>query len=111
LDFLRVSDTDIVTVNVPLHFMNEDQCQAIFLGGLLDKQLTSVKISCQASMLPEYIEVDIANLKLDHVLHLSDLILPQGSSIPELSQSSDHNLSVAVIHNPRGSKEDAAPAK
>jgi len=39
------------------------------------------------------------------------LILPQGSSIPELSQSSDHNLSVAVIHNPRGSKEDAAPAK
>ena len=111
LDFLRVSDTDIVSMNVPLHFINEDQCSVISLGGILDKQLSNVKVTCQANMLPEYIEVDIANLKLDAVVHLSDLILPVGVSIPELAYGADHNLSVAVVHNPRGAKEDATAAK
>jgi large subunit ribosomal protein L25 len=106
LDFLRVSDTDIVTMSVPLHFINEDQCSAIALGGMLDKQLSNVKITCQAIHLPEYIEIDLANIKLDQVLHLSDLVLPKGASIPELAHGPDHNLSVAVIHNTRSAKDD-----
>jgi large subunit ribosomal protein L25 len=110
MDFLRVSESDIVSMSVPLHFINEDKCEAISLGGLLDKQLANVKITCKAGDLPEYIEVDVSELKLDVALHLSDLVLPSGVSIPELAHSHDHNLSIAVIHNPRATKEDALQA-
>jgi large subunit ribosomal protein L25 len=48
--------------------------------------------------IPEYIEVDMLNVDKGQILHLSDLKLPEGVSIPELALGSDHNQAVVAIH-------------
>jgi large subunit ribosomal protein L25 len=44
--------------------------------------------------LPEYIEVDLANLKVDDIIHLSLLNLPTGVQIPELKLGKEHDITV-----------------
>jgi len=106
MDFLRVSQTDKLHMNVPLHFINDDKCPAIKAGGLLSKQMTEVEISCLASDLPEFIEVDLSNVELDKILHLSDIKFPKGVESTTLAQGPEHDLPIASVHKPRTSAED-----
>jgi len=113
VDFLRVGDKDVITMHVPLHFKGEDVAPGVKNeGGIVSHLMTTVDIACQAKDLPEYLEVDISGLHTGHSLHLSDIPLPKGVSIPALAQGEDHNLPVVSIHVPRGgaAEEEAAPA-
>ena len=99
IDFLRVSEDQKITVHVPLHFINEDSCVGVKQqGGIVSHMQTDVEISCLPKHLPEYLEVDIADLGLGHSLHLSDLKLPEGIALVALShgEASDHAI-VSVI--------------
>lgn len=112
VDFQRVTDTTRIRMNVPLHFINEEKSPGIKLqGGIVNHNMNSVEVVCQAKDLPEYIEVDLGDLQAGHALHLSDLKLPQGVHIAGLLQGKDHDLPVAAIMIPRGVEEtEAAPA-
>jgi len=64
-DFLRVSKTKKITVNVPLHFLNEDTCVGVKMsGGNISHNATQLEISCLAANLPEFIEVDLADVDI-----------------------------------------------
>ena len=107
-DFLRVVAGHEVTVHVPLHFINEDSCVGVKKsGGVISHTMTEVEVNCLPKDLPEFIEVDMAGVDLNQIVHLSDLKLPKGVSIPFLAQGPDHDLPVANVHAPRVSKEDA----
>ena len=81
-DFERVTKSTVVHKKVPLHFLNEEQCKAVKLqGGKIQHSATEVDVSCKVSDLPEFIEVDMADVELGAVLHLSDLKLPKGVSL------------------------------
>lgn len=112
VDFQRVTDSTRIRMNVPLHFTNEDKAPGVKLqGGIVNHNLNSVEVVCQAKDLPEYIEVDLGDLQAGHALHLSDLKLPKGVHIAALLQGKDHDLPVAAITIPRGMEEaEAAPA-
>ncbi|WP_404368676.1 50S ribosomal protein L25/general stress protein Ctc [Marinobacter sp.] len=106
-DFLRVDKDHEIHVNVPLHFLNEDSAPAIKLqGGVPLHQMTEVEVICLPQNLPEFIEVDMAKVEMDQVLHLSDLILPEGVRVAALQQGADHDLPVVSIHKPRGARTD-----
>ncbi|MBT4964556.1 MAG: 50S ribosomal protein L25/general stress protein Ctc [Francisellaceae bacterium] len=105
MDFQRVSDSDKITMNIPLHFINEDSCPGAKLGGLINHQFIDVEVKCTASNLPEYLEVDLGNLELDHSIHLSDIKLPKGVEIPALAHT-DHNPSIVSVSTPKGIKSD-----
>ena len=105
VDLLCVSDTDRIKMHVPLHFINEEGCPGVKAGGKVSHVMTDVEVICAAKDLPEYIEVDLSELEVDHSFHLADIKLPEGASIPSLAQGDDHNLPVATIHVPRGAKE------
>ncbi|KMQ75251.1 50S ribosomal protein L25/general stress protein Ctc [Marinobacter subterrani] len=108
-DFLRVDKDHEIHVNVPLHFMNEESAPAIKLqGGVANHQITEVEVICLPQNLPEFIEVDMATVEMDQVVHLSDLKLPNGVKIAALLQGEDHDLPVVAIHKPRGAKVDDA---
>ncbi|AZT83009.1 50S ribosomal protein L25/general stress protein Ctc [Marinobacter sp. NP-4(2019)] len=108
-DFLRVDKDHEIHVNVPLHFINEDSAPAIKLqGGVANHQITEVEVICLPQNLPEFIEVDMADVDMDKVVHLSDLKLPEGVRIAALLQGEDHDLPVVAIHKPRGAKVDEA---
>lgn len=110
-DFLRVDKDHEIHVNVPLHFINEDSAPAIKLqGGVANHQITEVEVICLPQNLPEFIEVDMAEVDMDKVVHLSDLKLPKGVKVAALLQGEDHDLPVVAIHKPRGAKVDDAEA-
>ncbi len=108
-DFLRVDKDHEIHVNVPLHFINEDTAPAVKLqGGIVSHTMTEVEVICLPQNLPEFIEVDLNEVEMDQVVHLSDLKLPKGVKVAALQQGEDHDLPVASIHKPKGAKADDA---
>jgi large subunit ribosomal protein L25 len=106
-DFMRVQKDHKIHVHVPLHFLNEEQCVGVRLGGgLLTHQLLEVEVVCLPGDLPEFIEVDMEAVEAEAVIHLSDLKLPKGVELAELLKGADHDLPVVAVHKPRGSKAD-----
>lgn len=98
-DFLRVDAKQAITVRVPLHFINQETAIGVKQqGGAVSIIATDVEISTLPKNLPEFIEVDMANVELGSVVHLSDIQLPAGVSIPELAQGADHDHAIANIH-------------
>lgn len=108
VDLLRVSETTKIRLSVPLHFINQDIAPGVKVGGgLVSHLMNSIELSCLAKDLPEFIEVDLAGLELNHSLHLSDLKLPEGVEIPALMQGPEHDLPVVNIHLTRASESEA----
>lgn len=102
MDLLRVREDTAINVNVPLHFLNEDTCPGVKIdGGVISHNTTEIEISCLPKDLPEYIEVDAAELKLNDSLHLSDIKVPDGVTIVELSHGEDHDHVVVSVHAKR----------
>ncbi|MDH5601161.1 MAG: 50S ribosomal protein L25/general stress protein Ctc [Gammaproteobacteria bacterium] len=107
-DFLRVSAKEKLHMHVPLHFINEDACPGAKEGGLVTHNMTEVEIACLPKDLPEFLEVDLSTLELDHSLHMSDITTPSGVEIVELSHGEGHDQPIAACHMTRGSKGDEA---
>lgn len=111
LDLQRVSATQTLRMEVPLHFIGADRAPGVKLhGGLLSHLMTSVEVECLARDLPEYIEVDVSGMNLEDSIHLADLVLPAAVTLPSLALGPDHNLPVVALHAPRTSAEDEEPA-
>ena len=105
-DFLRIQMDQAITVEVPLHFLNEDICLGVRQGGgNISHNMTSIEISCLPGNLPEYIEVDIVDLDLGDSLHMSDLKLAETLTIPSLMQGADHDHVVVSVNAPKRVEE------
>jgi len=112
MDFFRVSKTTKLQTRAPLHFINEEECVGVKLGGgLIARSMTDIEISCLPKDLPEYIEVDMAEVELGGTVHLSDIKLPKGVESVALSHGDDHDLPVAAVNKPKEVEEisDEAP--
>ena len=107
MDLQRVDMNKPVHVHVPLHFINEESSVGVKAGGMVSHEVIEVEISCLPKQLPEFIEVDIANLNVGESIHLSDLKLPEGVSLLELARGEDHDLAVVTIHAKKGGAEAA----
>ncbi|AEF03762.1 50S ribosomal protein L25 [Alteromonas sp. KS69] len=98
VDFQRVIAGQELHTNVPLHFINEDKSAAIKAGGIAEHHVNEIEITCLPKDLPEFIEVDIANVEMDSTLHLSDLTLPAGITSVELGKDDEtHDLAVVTV--------------
>jgi large subunit ribosomal protein L25 len=106
-DFLRVSKTKKLQVKAPLHFINEDTCAGVKLGGgLISHSMTELDIACLPANLPEYIEVDVAAVEIGQVLHISDIVLPKGVESVSLSHGEGHDLPIFTINKPKEEVEE-----
>jgi large subunit ribosomal protein L25 len=109
LDLQRVSDTEKLSLRVPLHFINEDNCVGVKQdGGKISHQMTDVEISCLPKDLPEFIEVDLANVKTGDIVHLSNLTIPENVDLVSLAHG---DLPVASVNLPRGTQEEEEEEK
>jgi large subunit ribosomal protein L25 len=111
MDFLRINENEVVRVNVPLHFLNQESSPAGKTGGVvISHNLTEVEVSCLPKDLPEFIELDLAELKEGDIIHLSELKLPENVEIPALHLGEDHDIAVVTaltVHE----EVDEAPAE
>jgi large subunit ribosomal protein L25 len=107
VDLLRTSAKQKLRMQVPLHFLGEERAPGIKEGGLLTHQVTEAEIECLPGDLPEYLEVDVSELPLNGLVHLSEIKLPKGVTIPVLAQGPEHDQVVASIHLQRVVTEEA----
>jgi large subunit ribosomal protein L25 len=106
-DFQRVDKDHEIHVNVPLHFLNEETAPVVKLhGGVVSHNMTEVEVVCLPQNLPEFIEVDLTDVEMDQVVHLSDLNLPEGVRAAALMQGEDHDQPVVSVHKPKGAKSE-----
>ena len=108
MDFQRVLMNEAISVRVPLHYLNEDTCVGVKVeGGAINKIENDVGVSCLPADLPEYIEVDLAELKLGESLHLSDVKLPDGvTSTDYVEGDEDHDRAIVSVFQPRAAVEE-----
>ena len=107
MDFLRVSKTTKLQTRVPLNFINEDTCVGVKLGGgLIAHTMTDIEVSCLPKDLPESIDVDMAEVDVGQIVHLSDLTLPEGVESVSLSQGADYDLTVATVNKQKAVEID-----
>ncbi|MGB4247332.1 MAG: 50S ribosomal protein L25/general stress protein Ctc [Pseudohongiellaceae bacterium] len=102
-DFQRVSADHAITVAVPLHFINEDKCKGVKIGGgSIIKALNELSISCLPKDLPEFIEVDMTDLGVGEAIHISQIKLPKGVTSVDLTHGHDADNAVVSVLAPRG---------
>ena len=108
MDFQRVSANEAIRVAVQLHFINEDKSPAGKAADVaVTHELTEVTISCLPKDLPEFIEVDLSDLKVGDTVHLSEIKLPAGVEVPELKLGADHDVAVVVARFVKEEVEEA----
>lgn len=111
LDFQRVDANQALRTAVQLRFLNQEKSPAGKTGGVvIMHELTEVEVSCLPKDLPEAIEVDLAELAIGQVVHLSDLKLPAGVEIPALKLGKEHDVAVVVAKHGKEEAEAAEPA-
>ena len=101
-DFLRVDETHVIHTTVPVHFLNEDTNAAIKAGGVISHNMSTIEVACLPANLPQFIEIDVAALEVDHTIHLTDVVFPEGVTSVELGKGEGHDQAVVTIHTPKG---------
>jgi len=106
LDFQRIREDEEITLSVPVHFLNEANAKGVKdQGGVVDHLLTEVEVECLPRYLPEYLEIDVTNLELNQIYHLSDIKLPEGVSLVALKHGDDRP--VVAVNLPREEEVEA----
>jgi len=97
-DLLRVNPDTKISLSVPVRFINEEICVGVKMhGGVISRLINNIDINCLASNLPEYLEVDVAELDVGDSVFLSSLDLPEGVEIPSLALGEDRDQAVVSI--------------
>jgi large subunit ribosomal protein L25 len=102
VDFLRVSATTSVTVQIPVNFLNEEECPGLKRGGLLNVVRHEIEMICQADAIPSAVEVDLTGLDIGDSIHISMIPLPDGVA-PTIT---DRDFTVATIAAPTVAQEE-----
>jgi len=111
IDLQRVVEDEKIRMEVPIHYLNEANCVGVKIGGgTVQKTRTEVEVICFPRFLPEYLEVDIQNMEVDDLLHLSDIKLPEGVELTDLIADPPRDEPIVSVHVLRGSVEDEAAA-
>ena len=104
VDFLRVSKDSQVTVEVPVHFENEEKSPGLKAGGVLNIVRHEVELNVSANDIPEFLSVDLFGLKVGDAVHISNIKLPKGAT-PVIT---DRDFTIATIVAPAGGVKEEA---
>ncbi len=78
-------------------------------GGTVTPLMNEIEVSCLPKDLPEKLEVDVIDLKLDDMLYLEDIVLPEGVEIPLLTQDEPANEPIVAVRLLRIAEEEIEP--
>jgi large subunit ribosomal protein L25 len=108
IDFQRVDENTQLHMKVPFHFSGEENSPAV-KGDLclINHVVTELEVSCLPKDLPEFISVDLSNLKKGGSLHLADISLPKG--VTAVTHGKANPVIVSVV-TPAAAEAEAAPA-
>ncbi|CAC9605816.1 LSU ribosomal protein L25p [uncultured Gammaproteobacteria bacterium] len=108
VDFLRIDMNKEIVTNIPLHFMGEEDNEAMRLGAILNQFVTAIEVSCLPKNLPNAIEIDISKLSMGDHISLTGINMPEGVIITALTHGDieAHDQSVVSVQEPKLMSEE-----
>jgi len=107
VDFLAVKADATVTVELPVTFLNEEECPGLVRGGVLNVVRHEVEVNCPANAIPESIEIDLTGLEIGDSVHISMVSLP-ANVVPTID---DRDFTIATVAPPTVSIEEEEAAE
>lgn len=109
VDFLRVGKNSTLTVEVPVHFENQEKSPGLKKGGVLNIVRHTVEVTCPANAIPEHLVIDLSEAEVGDSIHISAVTLP-AKVTPTIT---DRDFTIATIAAPsalrsEGSSDDEA---
>ena len=111
VDFMRLGKDALVSVEVPVRFLNEAASPGLKRGGMLNVVRHDIPVRCPADAIPDHFDVDLTGLEIGDSIHISSITLPEGVR-PTIT---DRDFTVATIAGrtaeeaPTGAAAAAAP--
>ncbi len=85
-DLRRLAKGEKIEVTVPIHIIGE-AAGLVEEGAVLNQQMREIKVLCEPSKIPEFIEADVTNLQVGESIHISDLKFGEGIEVHELPET------------------------
>jgi len=95
VDFLRINADSLVTVQVPVRFINEEASPGLKRGGVLNIVRHEIEVSSPANIIPDEIIVDLTGYEVGDSIHSDALQLPE-KVVPTI----ERNFTVATLTAP-----------
>lgn len=93
VDLYRVKASQVISVEVPVHFHNEEKSPGIKRGGALNIVRHAVELHVRADSIPEQLDADLTGLDIGDNVKISDITLPEGAE-PTIT---DRDFTIATI--------------
>lgn len=106
VDFLRVAKGSTITVEVPVHFLNEERCPGLRRGGVLNIVRREIELICPVEAIPDRIDVDLANIDIGDSVHISAVTLP--ANVTPTITDRDFTICAIVGRGPTPEEEEEA---
>ena len=100
IDFQRVDESTIITVEVTVHFHNDEKSPGLKRGGVLNVVRHAVEVNVPAGSIPDQIDVDLSGYDIGDSIHISAVTLPEGVT-PAIT---DRDFTIATIQNSRAAR-------
>lgn len=107
MDLYRVDEKQIISVEVPVHFINEEASPGLKMGGVLNVVRHTVELNVPAGSIPEFLTADVTGLEIGDNVKISNINLPDGSE-PTIS---DRDFTIATIASRGGATESSSDAE
>ena len=100
IDFQRVDETTVITVEVTVNFLNDEKSPGLKRGGVLNVVRHAVEVNVPAGSIPDQIDVDLSGYDIGDSIHISAVTLPEGVT-PAIT---DRDFTIATIQNSRAAR-------
>lgn len=104
VDFFRLQGNASITVEVPVHFVDEDKSPGMKRGAVLNIVRHELQLDCPSNAIPDQIEVSLAGKDVGDSIHISAVTLPKGVT----SHIQDRDFTIATMVAPSALKSETA---
>ena len=106
VDFLRLTGNAVITVTVPVHFIDQEQSPALKQGAMLNIVAHELKLDCPGDKIPDEITISVAGLNIGAAIHIADVKLPAGVKL----HGRQADLTIATIVAPKAMRSEEGEA-
>jgi len=104
VDLYELNLREHIVVSVPVHLTGTPH--GVTMGGLMDHALREIELDCLPRAIPDEIVIDVSGLDVGDSIHVSDLVLPEGTEL-----RTDSELSVVSVSAPAAEEEEEVVAE
>jgi large subunit ribosomal protein L25 len=107
VDLMRLRQSSRISLFIHVDFINHEQSPGLKRGGTLVVVRQEVELEVTAGEIPDHITCDLADREIGDVIHINDIVLPEG-----VTPTIHRNFVIANIGAPSGllAEEAATPA-